>query len=245
MNNKLNLHTQCAALGLAALALSVSHAHGQSFVLKEFSNLTLAIPDGDPFGLSQNTDIALPAGAHEIVGIQLTLDIAGGFNGDLYASLTHGNGFAVLLNRAGRDGANALGYDDAGFQITLADGAGNSDVHVYRDVEGGSLGGAALTGTWAPDGRAVDPAQVDVGDARTATFASFDGLDPSGRWTLYLLDGEAGDEAELRGWSLRVTYAAVPEAGAMVGWGAVGLVGFGVWRGWRRRAGRSFRNVEA
>jgi len=245
MNIQGNLHIQCAALGFAALALSVSHAHGQAFVLKEFSNLTLTIPDGDPFGVSQNADIALPAGAHEIVDVQLTLDIAGGFNGDLYASLTHGNGFAVLLNRVGRDGANALGYDDAGFQITLADGTGNSDVHVYREIVGGSLGGGSLTGTWAPDGRAVDPAQVDVGDARTATFASFEGMDPSGRWTLYLLDAEAGDEAELRGWSLRVTYAAVPEVGAMAGLGAVGLALFGVWHGWGRRRVSRVRNVEA
>ena len=34
----------------------------------------------------------------------MTLNLSGGWNGDLYAYLVHNSGFAVLLNRVGRNG---------------------------------------------------------------------------------------------------------------------------------------------
>jgi hypothetical protein len=47
----------------------------------------------------------------------VTLDITGGFNGDLYVALEYNNTSAVLLNRVGLSAANTVGYPNSGFDI--------------------------------------------------------------------------------------------------------------------------------
>src|SRR5207245_1018581 len=56
------------------------------------------IPDNDASGLSSTVMFASPQ-ISSIETMNVTLNITGGFNGDLYAYLTHGSGSAVLLNR--------------------------------------------------------------------------------------------------------------------------------------------------
>src|SRR5690242_1870037 len=85
------------------------------------------IPDGNVTGWSdtRTANLAadfgpLPAGTTtEIVDVNVLLNISGGYNGDLYGYLVHSSGFAVLLNRTGKTGADLIGYSDAGFNITL------------------------------------------------------------------------------------------------------------------------------
>jgi len=138
----------------------------------------------------------------------VSLDISGGSDGDLYAFLSHGStGFAVLLNRVGKTATDPFGYGDAGFHITLSDAA-SLDIHNY-----GGNGGAALTGTWQPDGRNVDPQLVLDTSPRSAFLSSFIGSDPNGTWTLVVADmAGGGGQAVLQSWGIDVT--PVPEPGS-------------------------------
>ena len=59
--------------------------------------------------------------------------------------------------------------------------------------------GTPLTGTWQPDGRITDPDLVDIADPRTAMLGSFQGLDASGAWTLFVgtHNGSLGETSAL------------------------------------------------
>ena len=114
------------------------------------------IPDANPNGVASAKMITSPITS--VTDVNATLHVTGGWNGDLYAYVTHSSGFSVLLNRVGRRGTDAIGYGDAGFNVTLDDQAANSDIHVYRFTLFGDHStpvGGPLTGTWAPDGRAT------------------------------------------------------------------------------------------
>src|SRR5262245_39407569 len=95
-----------------------------------------AIPDANANGIQiqRNFSFVSPIIASNIADLNVTLNIQGDFNGDLYAYITHGNsGFSVLLNRVGRTAANPDGYGDDGFNIKLDDQAGATrDVHTYQ-----------------------------------------------------------------------------------------------------------------
>ncbi len=136
-----------------------------------------------------------------------------GFNGDLYVNLQHASGFSVLLNRVGKRADSLLGYGDPGLDIVLDDQAVNGDVHVYRMTLNGSnttpLGGG-LSGTWAPDGRAVDPDTVLDTTPRTATLAGFSGANPNGQWILFVADLQGGGQFQLENWSL--SFMPIPES---------------------------------
>jgi hypothetical protein len=155
-----------------------------------------------------------------VESVRVTLDIAGAgsgaFNGDLYAYLYHDNCVAVLLNRPGRTALETSGYADNGLaSVTFDDLAPNGDVHEYRLTLSGNAASplspapAPLSGTWAPDGRMVDPALVLNTDQRSAPLSSFQGTNPNGNWTLFVADLEIGGTAKLLEWQLQV--AVVPE----------------------------------
>jgi subtilisin-like proprotein convertase family protein len=182
------------------------------------STVNLPIPDGSSSGLADSQMIATTATLVE--SVRVTLDIAGtgsgAFNGDLYAYLYHDNRVAVLLNRPGRTALEASGYADNGLaSVTFDDLAPNGDVHAYRLTLSGNAASplspapAPLTGTWAPDGRMVDPALVLDTDPRSAPLSTFQGTNPNGDWTLFVADLDMGGTARLVDWQLQV--AAVPE----------------------------------
>ena len=166
--------------------------------------LNALIPDGNINGYQNTMTISgLGSGQNVISDVNVTLNISGGYNGDLYVYLTHASGFSVLLNRTGRTAGDSFGYSDAGFNVTLNDSA-STDVHLY-----GGNSGAQLTGTWQPDARNVDPATVTDGSIRGAYLGTFNGLDPNGTWTLFAADRASGDQSTLVSWGLEIT--AVPE----------------------------------
>ena len=194
--------------------------------------LNTAIPDGNPVGISSSTSISVQSASY-ISSIHVNLDITGGFNGDLYAYLAGPTGqFAVLLNRVGVTAGDAFGYSDAGFNITFDQSGPN--IHNYQ---GGSytLVGGQLTGTWAPDGRNINPASAPglFDSASTgADLGQFINIDPNGAWTLFLADMSGGGQSTLNSWGLTIVTVPEPQTWAMLAGGAGMLLMF------RRRSSR-------
>jgi hypothetical protein len=126
-----------------------------------------------------------------LTSLTVTLNISGGWNGDLYGYLSHNGTLVTLLNfvGTGTGGAfqSAAGYSTSGFNnITLADLGAGGNIHNIEVPESGV--------SYAPDG---------------GSLSSFNGLNPDGTWTLFLADNSAPDQSTLQGWNLSIT--AVPE----------------------------------
>jgi len=166
------------------------------------------IADGNPVGSVFVGNVSdIPAG--QLVGaLTLSLNISGGYNGDLYAYLVAPNGTLVsLLNRPGV-GANVFGASGAGMNITLQDGAGTQ----------GSIQGVTssvvLSGTYNAAG----------------SLAGVNGSVADGTWTLYFADlSSGGGTSVLNSWSLGITPVPEPVNVALAMFGLV-LVGGGVVR---------------
>ena len=207
--------------GLCVGMLAAGSAVAQPFVTSQTYNVNTIIPDNNASGVAFAETFSAP-GFTSISSITVSLDITGGLNGDYYAYLTHGSGFAVLLNRVGADTGNPTGYADSGLNITLDDSAANGDVHNYQLTL--NPHGAPLTGTWAPDGRTADPGSVTVGSPRTALLSSFDGLDPNGSYTLFIADMNPGGIGTLQNFELTVTGVPEPTTSALLLLGGAGLL---------------------
>ncbi len=166
------------------------------------------IPDNDLGGIAET--VSLGSSIVSISDVQLTLDIAGNssyqpWNGDYYAYLVHGSGFAVLLNRVGVTSAsnpNDFGYGDTGFDVTFS--SAGSDIHNYQSGAYTLNSDGQLTGTWGVDGRSSNPASVNSSDPRTALLSSFDGTGSAGDWTLFIADVSPGGIGNLVSWDLQV-----------------------------------------
>jgi subtilisin-like proprotein convertase family protein len=166
------------------------------------------VPDHNPNGLALPVLIGGLSGA--ISNVTVSVDITGGFNGDLYAYLAGpGGGFAVLLNRVGVSSTSTYGYSDQGFNVTFSDTAVNGDIHYYQNVL--NPGAAALTGIWAPDGENINPGSAPSAfpAAQTAMLSSFAGADANGQWVFFIADLSSGGQSILANISL--TIMTVPE----------------------------------
>jgi hypothetical protein len=203
---------------------SASHA---AVLVIPYNGVNLNIPD-DGSTVSDTHTVTMEF--NSIISLTVTLSVVGigdgAWNGDYYATLTHGSAFSVLLNRPGTRGGSTVGYGDSGFnKITFDDTAANGDIHTYRLTLKGNnsipLGGS-LTGTWAPDGRNVDPNGVLDTTGRSALLSTFAGLNPNGDWTLAFSDLSSGGTGRLTSWSLQIT--AVPEPSEYGAMAAMGLL---------------------
>ena len=167
-----------------------------------YSGSTVNIPDGNLSGWSDShTFSSIPS---VIQSVTVTLNISGGYNGDLYAYLSSGGALLPLLNRVGVGTGNSFGYSTSGLNVTLSD-AGSLNIHGVSSPTSG--------GTYQPDGRNIGPlssaASFDAGG--TVTFGNaFGAVNPNGMWTLFIADvSSGGGQPVLQGWSLDIT--AVPE----------------------------------
>lgn len=218
------------AAGIVGLILGAASAHAAFTYVQTFNNLNLSIPDGSVLGVSDTRQVS--SGYGPILEVRVTLELSGGYTGDLYALLIHDGVSAVLLNRPGRRADDGLGYADSGLSnVTFSDAAPQGDVHNYRLTLQGShnipLSGS-LTGTWQPDGRTTSPGVVIDTDPRSAFLSSFIGHNPDGAWTLFLADLSPVGEARLASWGLELEL--VPEPSACAGLAALGLFGWGIVR---------------
>jgi subtilisin-like proprotein convertase family protein len=128
-----------------------------------------------------NSDLLVPVSAGRIADLDVSLNIAHTFDGDLDVFLTHvSTGTSIVL-------FNDVGGTNEGFQIRLNDEAGT-------DIGGATnpkLDGA-ISGTFNPIGASL--------------LSSFDGQDASGLWRLTIVDDAAPDTGALMSWALHVTY---------------------------------------
>jgi subtilisin-like proprotein convertase family protein len=207
-------------------AMATAAAMGQPYAWNSTNTVNSVIPDNDPSGYAST--ITVPVLSAAISNVTVTLDITGGYNGDLYAYLSGPNGgFAVLLDRVGETNGNAGGFSDAGFDVTLDDSAANPDIHNYQNESPTySAGpGSQLLGTWGSDGESTAPnaSPSSFTGVPTETLASFDNLSGDGTWTLFLADLAAGDQSTIVSWSLDITTVPEPQTWAMAGIGLAAL----------------------
>jgi subtilisin-like proprotein convertase family protein len=201
------------------LAATVVPLQAQLHEAHTFTSVNKVIPDGNAAGVSDTRTVS--SAISSITAVKVRLRVRGEFNGDLYAYLTHSNGFTVLLNRPGRTAADSAGYDDAGFDITLDDAA-TTDIHTYRSVTTPSAG-LPLTGTWRPDGRDADPGSVLDTTNRTALLSAFNNLGAAGGWTLFLADLESGGTNLIESWEMDIYGVGTP----LITWTAPGDILYG------------------
>ena len=212
-----------AVLPARAAIYSLGNVNGSG------ASLNTAIPDGNPSGVSSSMTVSTPE--FQITDIQVTLNVSGGYNGDLYAYLSYNGTLVTLLNRVGVgtiNGGDAFGSADSGFNnVTL--GSTGSDVHWA------TAGGGALSGSYLADGRQISPlsSPSSFNAAGTVTLAgSFGGMNPNGTWTLFFADLSGGETSTLQGWSLNITAVPEPVNVALAVFGGV----LGVWSISRRRS---------
>jgi len=211
---KAKMKKQIGILALSISAALISHA-GSTNSVSATPNTT--VPDGNPVGLLSTLNVSGVSGLASDVTVSLNL--TGGFNGDLYAYLLSPQGsLVVLLNRVGMSSGNAFGYSDAGFNITL-DSAAANNVHFYQNDISPFTG--QLTGTWAPDGRTIDPmdstpSQFNA-DPTGNTLADLDGVNPNGAWKLFIADLSGGGQSTLVSWGLTVVTVPEPQTWTLVG----------------------------
>ena len=193
-------------LSLALLVSLSASAAGPGTISQSWSGSQI-IPDNNASGVAFNFNITAPAEAL-ITDVEVSLNIAGGWNGDLYAYLSHGSGFSVLLNRPGRTAGNLAGAGVSGLNLTLSD-------HYLTDVH--TAVNNPLTGNFAPDGRFVNPFTALDTDARTAFLSSFTGSDPKGDWTLFFADVSPLALSTIQSWTVNLSVVPEPGSAALVG----------------------------
>lgn len=228
------MHLLVRRLAAALLAAVLLPALPAQITQNYSASPNLAIPDGNSVGVVSTIQVS-GSSILEVTSIQVTLSIAGGFNGDYHAYLVHylpnGNpaGIVSLLNRTGRTASNPFGYGDSGFTVTFADAAANGDIHLYQLLS--NPAGGALFGTWQPDGRADSPFSVTDGSPRTEFLSAFHGFAADGTWSLFVADVSPLGTGTFVSWGM--TIVGVPEP-ATWACGALALGAAGL--AWRRRS---------
>ena len=174
-----------------------------------------AIPDNNASGVAFTFYLNTP-GPAVITDVTVDLTIAGGWDGDIYAYLSHGSGFSVLLNRVGRTAGNPNGFGVPGLNVQFSDSY-LTDIHTFS--------GNPLIGNFAPDGRNVNPFGALDTDPRNAVLGSFTGQDPNGTWTLFFADVSPLAVSTVQSWTVTVG-TTVPEPGSATLFGLAVLFGF-------------------
>jgi subtilisin-like proprotein convertase family protein len=181
--------------------------------------LNLGIPDGNPNGVTSSLTVS--GEVNRLSSVTVTLNISGGYNGDLYAYLSYNGTAVTLLNRVGTGTGgtiqNLFGFSTAGLtDVTLSDGGAGGNIHGVSAPNSGI--------NYTPDG---------------GSLSAFGGMDPNGTWTLFFADRSGGSTSTLQDWTLAITpgdlsVSPVPEPTnvAMAIFGA-GFVGLGFVRAYR------------
>lgn len=182
--------------------------------------------DNDASGLSRT--ITFDNSVPSITDVRVHLNISGGYNGDLYAYLTHDGAMSILLNRIGTTGSGSFGSSQAGMNVWLQNGS--PDVHTAGTLISG--------GFYDADGRNADPSNLNAVNAapRDRLLTGFNGGQSFGSWTLFIADVDGGGgDAILNSWDLEITGVPEPVNVALGIFGGFFIVAQGV-RFWKKRS---------
>ena len=96
------------------------------------TSLNLGIPVASPFGAISSLTVS--GADSSLAGMTVTLNVAGGYNGSLYAYLSYDGTLVTLLNRVGTGSGGVIqynfGYGTSGFDnVTLSDTGTGGDIH--------------------------------------------------------------------------------------------------------------------
>jgi hypothetical protein len=197
-----------------------------------YSGSSYSIPDGSQAGVY--SQITVSGMNPTLSDITVTLNLSGGWNGDLHAYLSHNGALVPLLNRVGLSSSNPFGAAGAGMNVTLSD-AGLNNIHAAGDN--------ILSGTWRADGQTISPTSLpesfNASGGSITLDGTFGGMNPNGTWTLFFADvvQNGGGQSQLAGYSLNITAVSEPENVALGCFGGVFLVVSLARWGWRFRGG--------
>jgi hypothetical protein len=191
-----------------------------------------AIPDANPSGVTF-THTTATANANNINGVNVRLELNGGFNGDLYGYLVFqatDNSItttAILLNRVGRTGAFDSGFSTAGMNVVLSSAGPAGNIHDVA-VPASTYGNAATY--YRADTRTTSPnGDFSGGTPAGSSLSVFDNYthNANGTWTLFLADLSGGDVSTLVNWGLDISVVPEPTTWALLVF--AGLAGCGVF----------------
>ncbi len=184
------------------MLLAAAGARAALFV-ENFSGASTAIPDGNPTGVAFSGTVSDITSGFPVLGLTVSLNISGGYNGDLYAYLVAPNGTRVLLMNQPGVSVNGFGAGGAGMNITLQDGA-TANGSIQNET-----GGSVLSGSYNAAGSLVN----------------FNGSVADGTWTLFFADlSSGGGTSTLNSWSLGIVAVPEPVTWALVIFGTFGLL---------------------
>ncbi len=149
-------------------------------------NPPLAIPDGT--SVFAGTSFNVPVGG-TIQDIDISVNIAHTWNGDVTARLSHNGTTVVLIDRPNWP-ETQFGFDNNGFDVLLDDEGAGGNIDTINS------GGPAVTSP--PSYQPASP------------LSAFDGIDMAGLWTLEASDGAQSDTGSITGWALHFTLGADP-----------------------------------
>jgi subtilisin-like proprotein convertase family protein len=142
------------------------------------------IPDNSPVGASYGFNFTVTG--LSISAVTLTLNLSGGFNGDMYGYLQHNGALMELFNPGSFSAGGASG---TALNLILSSSSATS-------LSTASAAQLAAGNTYAAAG--------NLNGCKSA--------DPNGLWTLYFADQSAGDQMTLNSFNLSITAtSAVPE----------------------------------
>jgi hypothetical protein len=193
-------------LSVLVFLLAVSSASATVYMSTyDYVGPIYGLPDGNLNGAYSSINVI---GAPPVLyDIRVAIEIAGGYNGDLYGYVSHNGVLVPLVNRIGVRSGNVFGSDGAGMNVTFADGAAGN-IH--------AAGNGFLTGSYRPDGQNISPLSApgsfDAGGGTITLNGTFGNMDPNGSWTLFFADVVTGGGSfTINGWNLQIS--SVPEPG--------------------------------
>ena len=194
------------------------------------------ILDGNPVGQNFTGQFTAASSSDRVVAAAVTLNISGGYNGDLYAYLVAPDGTVqLLLNQPGNLSGSGMNVtltsyvlSGGGFQINGAPGGDQTlTASTQPGIQSANDSGGTLTGSYQP----VDSLLYQSEYSAQHTGPS--GPYANGTWTLFFSDlTSGGGDATLNSWTLNLAVVPEPVTLALGLFAAMLLALAGVKRCW-------------